>query len=103
MEVINKSNCCQFCNYRKELYPTIVPQECKECGFLKYRDQPYTMDIPIKEDQMEYIGTARDVRELIELLKKTDQGAFLELKGTEESWAYIEVWYDPGIDTVILK
>lgn len=52
---------------------------------------------------MEYIGTARDVRELINLLKKTDQGAFLELKGTEESWAYIEVWYDPGIDTIILK
>ena len=50
MEVINKSNCCQFCRYRKELYTTIVPQECKECGFLKYRDQPYTMDIPIKED-----------------------------------------------------
>ena len=50
MEVINKSNCCQFCRYRKELYKFDLPQECKECGFLKYRDQPYTMDIPIKED-----------------------------------------------------
>ena len=52
---------------------------------------------------MEYIGTARDVQELIRLLEKVDKSAFLELQGTTESWAYIEVYYDPGIDTVILK
>lgn len=50
MEVINKDNCCQFCTYRKELYST-VPQACKECGFLGYRDKPYTMNIPVEEDK----------------------------------------------------
>ena len=50
MEVINKENCCQFCTYRKELYST-VPQACKECGFLGYRDKPYTMNIPVEEDK----------------------------------------------------
>ena len=50
MEVTNKDNCCQFCTYRKELYST-VPQACKECGFLSYRDKPYTMNIPVEEDK----------------------------------------------------
>ena len=50
MEVTNKDNCCQFCTYRKELYAT-VPQACKECGFLGYRDKPYTMNIPVEEDK----------------------------------------------------
>lgn len=54
MEVINKENCCQFCKYRKELYPTI-PQECKECGFLKFRDKPYTIDIPVEEENKKNI------------------------------------------------
>lgn len=49
MKVINKDNCCQFCQYRKELY-SLVPSECKECGWLNYRDQPYTVDIPVKEE-----------------------------------------------------
>ena len=52
---------------------------------------------------MEYLGTARDVKELVSILQKADQGAFLELQGTSESWAYIEVYYDAGIDTIILK
>ena len=50
MEVTNKDNCCQFCTYRKELYST-VPPACKECGFLGYRDKPYTMNIPVEEDK----------------------------------------------------
>ena len=50
MEVTNKDNCCQFCTYRKEIYST-VPQACKECGFLGYRDKPYTMNIPVEEDK----------------------------------------------------
>lgn len=53
MKVVDKNNCCQFCNFRKELYPSCVPQECKECGFVGYRDKPYTMDIPIKEERDE--------------------------------------------------
>jgi hypothetical protein len=52
---------------------------------------------------MEYIGTARNVRELIKLLEKVDKSAFLELKGTDDSWTYVEVWHDPRIDTVIFK
>lgn len=51
MKVINKSNCCQFCSYRKELYKDQVPKECQECGFINYRDKPYTMDIPIEKDK----------------------------------------------------
>ncbi len=52
---------------------------------------------------MKYIGIARDVKELIKLLEKVDKSAFLKLKGTDESWSYVEVWYDPRIDTVIFK
>lgn len=52
---------------------------------------------------MEYIGTARDVKELIKLLEKVDKSTFLELQGTLDSWSYVEVYYDPGIDTVIFK
>lgn len=52
METINKNNCCQFCRFRKELYKSL-PQECKECGFLGYRDKPYTVDIPVKEESDE--------------------------------------------------
>lgn len=53
MKMIDKNNCCQFCNFRKELYPSGAPQECKECGFLGYRDKPYTMEIPVKEENEE--------------------------------------------------
>ena len=50
MEMINKENCCQFCQFRKELYKMEMPRECKECGFLGYRDKPYNMNIPIEEE-----------------------------------------------------
>lgn len=49
--VVNKSNCCQYCKFRKELYKTVIPQECKECGHLNYRDKPYTMELPISEEE----------------------------------------------------
>ena len=52
---------------------------------------------------MEYLGTARNVRELMEILKKVDSSSSLELKGTDESWSYVEVYYDPETDTVIFK
>lgn len=48
--VVNKSNCCQYCQFRKELYDK-VPQECIECGHLKYRNKPYTMELPISEEE----------------------------------------------------
>ena len=52
---------------------------------------------------MTYIGSARNVRELIKLLEQVDSSAFLEIKGLDDSWSYVEVWYDSGIDTVIFK
>ncbi len=52
---------------------------------------------------MKYIGAARNVRELIELLKQVDSSSLLDLQGLDDSWSYVEVWYDAGIDTVILK
>lgn len=51
--VVNKSNCCQYCQFRKEEYKTVIPQECKECGHLNYRDKPYTMDLPISISEEE--------------------------------------------------
>lgn len=51
MTMVNKDNCCQFCRSRKELCGAEPMQECLECGFLRYRDQPYTIDIPIKEEE----------------------------------------------------
>lgn len=47
----NKDNCCQFCRSRKELCGPEPMQECLECGFLGYRDKPYTVDIPIREEE----------------------------------------------------
>jgi hypothetical protein len=52
---------------------------------------------------MEYIGTARNVRELLELLKKVNSSSGIELQGTDESWSYLEVWYDSAVDFVVLK
>ena len=51
MNMINKEVCCQFCSYRKELCPT-VPQVCLECGFLNLREAPYTVDVPVKEEDI---------------------------------------------------
>lgn len=51
MEVINKENCCQFCRSRKELVGDEPMQECLECGFLKYRDKPYTFEVSAEEDE----------------------------------------------------
>ena len=53
----------------------------------------------------EYLGTARDVRELVSILQKADQGACLEIRGLGlgSGWDYIEVYYDRQGDTIILK
>lgn len=52
---------------------------------------------------MTYIGTARNVRELVKLLDNIHGSALLESKGLDESFSYVEVWYDAEIDTVIIK
>jgi hypothetical protein len=40
---------CANCKLRKELYKQI-PQECLECGHLKWRDQPYSSEIPVYKE-----------------------------------------------------
>jgi hypothetical protein len=50
-----------------------------------------------------YVGTARDVEDLIRLLKdEVPLFAFLEVSAPEHS-ANCEVWYDKDTNTVILK
>lgn len=52
----------------------------------------------------EFIGQARSVRELIALLQseKISRSADLEIKGTDDSFSMVEVYYDSETDTVIL-
>lgn len=52
---------------------------------------------------MEYIGSARNVRELIFLLKEVDESATIEMKPLDDSWSYVEIWYDNATDTVVFK
>ena len=44
------NGCCQYCQFRKENYKD-APQECKECGFFNERNQPYTVQIPVYEEE----------------------------------------------------
>jgi hypothetical protein len=52
---------------------------------------------------MEYIGTARNVRELIELLSKVGSSATLTLSATQYPEPCLEIWYDKELDDVIIK
>jgi hypothetical protein len=52
---------------------------------------------------MKFIGTARNVMELVKVLENVHGSALLESKGLDESFSYVEVWYDYTIDTVIIK
>jgi hypothetical protein len=52
---------------------------------------------------MKHIGTARNIMELIKVLENVHGLANVEIKGLDESYPYVEVWYDYTIDTVILK
>ena len=45
-------NCCEYCKYRKELYPqSVLPEACKECGFLGQRDLSYVTKLPVYEEE----------------------------------------------------
>ena len=57
-----------------------------------------------ERDMEEFIGQARSVRELIALLQseKISRYADLEIKGTDDSFSMVEVYYDSETDTVIL-
>jgi hypothetical protein len=50
-----------------------------------------------------YLGTARNVRELIDLLKKTEKSATLTFKQQFEDWESVEVWISEDGDDVMLK
>lgn len=50
-----------------------------------------------------FIGTARNVRELIQLLSKTEASATLTFKGMHEDWDMVEVWVSEDGDDVMLK
>ncbi len=52
---------------------------------------------------MKYIGSARNVRELIGLLEDIPKSATLKLEGLDDSWSYVEVWYDPIYEEVTFK
>lgn len=52
---------------------------------------------------MEYIGTARNVRELMELLKKVSSSATITLSATSWPEPCVEVWYDREINDIIIK
>ena len=38
---------CAYCQFRKEKYGKEPPEECLECGHLKWRNQPYSTEIPV--------------------------------------------------------
>jgi hypothetical protein len=50
-----------------------------------------------------YLGDARNVRGLMELLSKVDPSATLTLKGTVEDWSYVEVLVSEAGDDIIIQ
>ena len=50
-----------------------------------------------------YIGTARNVRELQELLSKVSSAATITLAANTWPEPFVELYYDKEIDDVIIK
>ena len=54
--------------------------------------------------QYKYLGDARNVRELIELLSKADPSATLTLKDTDnENWSFVEILVSEAGDDIIIQ
>jgi hypothetical protein len=53
--------------------------------------------------QYEYLGEARNVRELIKLLSKVDPSATLTLKDTEETWSFVEILVSEAGDDIMIQ
>lgn len=51
----------------------------------------------------EYIGTARNVRELQELLSKVSPSATITLSATTWPNPCVELWYNAEIDDILIK
>lgn len=52
---------------------------------------------------MKYIGSARNIRELIKLLDRLDSSSEFEIECQDDRWSYVEVWYDEPNSTVVFK
>lgn len=50
-----------------------------------------------------YIGTARNVRELIKLLSKVGSSATITLSAIQWPEPLVEIWYDAEIDDILIK
>lgn len=51
-----------------------------------------------------YLGSARNVRELLELLSKVDTSATLSLMPmSDEPWSCLEVWVSEAGDDIMIK
>ena len=50
-----------------------------------------------------YLGAARNVRELMELLAKTEPSATLTFKAAEEDWDFVEVLVSEAGDDIIIQ
>ena len=55
--------------------------------------------------QYKYLGSARNVRELMELLvkKEINPSATLTLKATDEDWDFVEVLVSEAGDDIIIQ
>lgn len=49
-----------------------------------------------------YLGAARNVKELIELLSKVDPSATLTLKATDEDWDFVEILVSEASDDIMI-
>ena len=53
--------------------------------------------------QYKYLGSARNVRELTELLSKVAPSATLTLQDTEDVWSYVEVLVSETGDDILIQ
>ena len=51
----------------------------------------------------DYLGSARNVRELQQLLRAVDPSATITLKCMDDNWSYVEVWVSKDGSDVVLK
>lgn len=53
--------------------------------------------------QYKYLGAARNVRELQELLSQADPSATLTLKATDQDWDFVEILVSEAGDDIIIQ
>lgn len=52
---------------------------------------------------MKYIGSARNVRELLDILDRLPVSATITMESLTDSWTWVEVWFDEKTNDVIFK